>query len=229
MKAMVLGATGLTGRQVLAGLLEAPEVETVVAPVRRPLRTHSKLVQRTVDFDHLAPEADLFAVDAIVCCLGTTMARAGSKAAFRRVDYDVPLEAARLGLENGARAFLLMSAVGASAQSPVFYSRVKGQLEEALADLGYPRLSIYHPGLLLGERQEQRTGESAMGTVMPMLNALLPGPLKRYRGIPASTVARAMVTEVRLLSPSELPDPQVIVRHYDEMESLAAGPLTTPA
>lgn len=228
MKVMVLGATGLTGQQVLAGLLAAPEVEAVVAPVRRPVPTHPKLVQRTVDFDHLSDEKDLFAVDAIICCLGTTMARAGSKAAFRKVDYDVPLEAARLGHEHGARAFLLMSAVGASAQSPVFYSRVKGQLEETLSGLGFPRLSLYHPGLLLGERNEHRTGESAMGSIMPVLNTLMPGPLKRYRGIPVETVARAMVTEVRLLNQSELPEPQVIVRHYEEMESLAAG-LLTPA
>ncbi|MDX1817518.1 MAG: NAD(P)H-binding protein, partial [Marinobacter sp.] len=124
MKAMVLGATGLTGHLVVQGLLAREEIESVTVLVRRPLELeHPRLIQHQVDFDSLDSHADLFAVDALICCLGTTIRTAGSQARFREVDYGYPLAAARLAIEQGARALILMSAIGASSSSTIFYNR----------------------------------------------------------------------------------------------------------
>ncbi|AHI28333.1 nucleoside-diphosphate sugar epimerase [Marinobacter similis] len=222
MKVMVLGATGLTGAAVVEKLLERPEVTSVIAPVRRRVGSeHSKLIQQQVDFDDLQASADLFAVDAIVCCLGTTIKKAGSREQFRAVDFGYSLEAARLGRAAGARAFILMSAIGASSDSTIFYNRVKGELEDAVRELSYPYLSVYHPSLLLGERQEQRTAEGVGIKLMPLVNRVLLGPLEKFRGVQASTVAQAMVNEVCLLEPESLTEPVQHLRDYPEILRLA--------
>ncbi len=222
MKVMLLGATGLTGGQVLQGLLAREEVDQVVALVRHRLPTlHDKLAQHEVDFDNLDAHASLFDVDAIVCCLGTTIKKAGSQAQFRKVDLGYPLKAAELGRAHDVRAFILMSAIGASSSSTIFYNRVKGELEDALEDLGYPYLSIYHPSLLLGDRKEQRTAEALGIKAMPLVNRLLIGPLDKYRGIEAATVALAMVNEVCSLATEAAAERVLQVREYDEIRQLA--------
>ncbi len=222
MKVMLLGATGLTGGQVLQGLLAREEVDQVVALVRHRLPTlHDKLAQHEVDFDNLDAHASLFDVDTIICCLGTTIKKAGSQAQFRKVDLGYPLKAAELGRSHDVRAFILMSAIGASSSSTIFYNRVKGELEDALEDLGYPYLSIYHPSLLLGDRKEQRTAEALGIKAMPLVNRLLIGPLDKYRGIEAATVAQAMVNEVCSLATEAAAERVLQVREYDEIRQLA--------
>lgn len=222
MKVMLLGATGLTGGQVLQGLLAREEVNQVVALVRHRLPTlHDKLAQYEVDFDDLDAHASLFDVDAIICCLGTTIKKAGSQAQFRKVDLGYPLKAAELGRAHDVRAFILMSAIGASSSSTIFYNRVKGELEDALEDLGYPYLSIYHPSLLLGDRKEQRTAEALGIKAMPLVNRLLIGPLDKYRGIEAATVALAMVNEVCSLATAPAAERVLQIREYDEIRQLA--------
>ena len=222
MKVMLLGATGLTGGQVLQGLLAREEVDRVVALVRHRLPTlHDKLAQHEVDFDNLDAHASLFDVDTIICCLGTTIKKAGSQAQFRKVDLGYPLKAAELGRAHDVRAFILMSAIGASSSSTIFYNRVKGELEDALEDLGYPYLSIYHPSLLLGDRKEQRTAEALGIKAMPLVNRLLIGPLDKYRGIEAATVALAMVNEVCSLATEAAAERVLQVREYDEIRQLA--------
>ncbi|MEE3168626.1 MAG: NAD(P)H-binding protein [Pseudomonadota bacterium] len=222
MKVMLLGATGLTGGQVLQGLLAREEVDQVVALVRHRLPTlHDKLAQHEVDFDNLDAHASLFDVDTIICCLGTTIKKAGSQAQFRKVDLGYPLKAAELGRAHDVRAFILMSAIGASSSSTIFYNRVKGELEDALEDLGYPYLSIYHPSLLLGDRKEQRTAEALGIKAMPLVNRLLIGPLDKYRGIEAATVALAMVNEVCSLATEAAAERVLQVREYDEIRQLA--------
>lgn len=222
MKVLLLGSTGLTGSACLEGLLAAPEATRVVAPVRRESAiNHPKLDQPVVNFDRLESYGDLFAVDAIVCCLGTTISQAGSRERFRQVDYQYCLDAAALGKTRGARAFLLMSAVGAFARSPVFYNRVKGELEDSLQQLGFHRLSIYHPGLLLGQRKEHRSAEAFAGAVMPVLNHGLIGPLRKYRGIEANTVAAAMVNEIRSLASAMPTGREVLVREYPDIVALS--------
>lgn len=222
MKVMLLGATGLTGGKVLQGLLAREEVSQVVALVRHRLPTmHDRLAQHEVDFDNLDAHAGLFNVDAIICCLGTTIKKAGSQEQFRKVDLGYPLKAAELGRDHDVQAFILMSAIGASSSSTIFYNRVKGELEDALRDLGYPYLSIYHPSLLLGDRKEQRTAEALGMKAMPLVNRLLIGPLDRYRGIEAQTVAAAMVNEACSLASEPVAEQVVQVRQYDDILRLA--------
>ncbi|EMP56183.1 nucleoside-diphosphate-sugar epimerase [Marinobacter santoriniensis NKSG1] len=223
MKVMVLGATGLTGHLVVEGLLAREEIESVTVLVRRPLALeHPRLIQHPVDFDSLGDHSELFAVDALICCLGTTIRKAGSQARFREVDYGYPLAAARIGREQGARALILMSAIGASSSSTIFYNRVKGELEDAVRDLGYPYLSIYHPSLLLGDRQEHRKGEKLGQMAMPLINRVLLGPLDKYRAIKAETVASAMVNEVCALAAGKADQRGNWTREYPDIVALAA-------
>ncbi len=222
MRVMLLGATGLTGGKVLQGLLGRDEVSQVVALVRHKLPTlHEKLDQHEVDFDKLEDNAELFDVDVIICCLGTTIKKAGSQDQFRKVDLGYPMKAGELGRSRGVRAFILMSAIGASSSSTIFYNRVKGELEDALRDLDYPYLSIYHPSLLLGDRKEQRTAEALGIKAMPLVNRLLIGPLDKYRGIEAQTVASAMVNEACRLASEPAAEQMVQTREYDEIVQLA--------
>lgn len=192
--ALLLGATGLVGGHVLDLLLSDPAYRRVTVLGRRPLaRMDSKLDQRAADFDRLRDHEISFAVDDVFCCLGTTIAAAGSQEAFRRVDHDYVVEAARLAAEHGARRYLLVSAAGASARSRIFYNRVKGEAEDAVRALPLEGAVILRPSLLLGERAEKRPMETFAQRVMPALNFLMAGPLRRYRPIEAATVARAMV------------------------------------
>jgi uncharacterized protein YbjT (DUF2867 family) len=194
MHAWVAGATGLVGSSLIRLLLEEPRVERVTALVRRrSLSSHPKLDERQVDFEALAAELAGLSVTHVFCCLGTTAAKAGSDAAFRRVDHDYPLELGRAAIQAHAKAFLLVSSVGADAHSGIFYSRVKGETEAALRDLGLPALHIFRPSLLLGQRSEYRSGEQLSAALMKPLSKLMLGPLRKYRPVEAERVAQAMV------------------------------------
>lgn len=189
---MLLGATGLVGREILRQLCADPGIGRVVVLVRRLFQAPDdpKLQIEVVDFDALESRAELFAVDQIFCALGTSIKQAGSQSAFRRVDLEYPLIAARLGIEHGATHYLVVTAVGASAASRVFYNRVKGELEDSLRTLSYRSITIARPSLLLGDRQEHRFGEE-LGR---RFGWLAPG---RYRPVAASAVARALVLAAR--------------------------------
>ena len=189
-RALLIGASGLVGRQVLSTLLDDPAYGQVHAWVRRPLaRAHDKLAQQVVDFERLdrvaVPE-----VDAVFCCLGTTLRVAGSRAAFRRVDHDHVLACARAARAAGAGHFLLVSAIGADARSRVFYSRVKGETEADVCALGYPSVTLVRPSFLAGERAEWRPGERLAIAVLSPLSFLVPA---RYRPVADIAVARALV------------------------------------
>jgi uncharacterized protein YbjT (DUF2867 family) len=192
---MLLGATGLVGRELLSLLLEEEGVARVVTLVRRPGGVaHARLDEHVVDLSRLAAHAELFRVDQIFCALGTTIRKAGSREEFRRVDYDLPLQGAKLGREGGARHFLLVSAIGADAQSRIFYNRVKGEVEKDLRAVRYPSLTIARPSLLLGARAERRLGEELakpFGWLMP----------SRYKPIEAHDVALALVRASRSDAP----------------------------
>lgn len=193
--ALLAGATGLVGGHLLERLLAEPVYARVVALVRRPLELeNAKLEPRVVEFDHLAEMPDPPGVDDVFCCLGSTIRKAGSQAAFRRVDHDYVMATARLGLAGGARRFLLVSAIGSSPSAMTFYSRVKGEAEASVTALGYPALHIFQPSILMGERQESRPGERLGIAAVRVLNGLLAGPLRPYRGIRPETVAAAMVS-----------------------------------
>lgn len=191
-RVLLAGATGLVGRELNALLGADPGVREVVALVRRPLpdaARHPRLRDAVVDFEALAAleaRADLFAVDQVVCALGTTIKQAGSQEAFRRVDFEYPLRIATLALAHGARHFLLVSALGADAGSRVFYNRVKGELEDAVRALGFRGVTIARPSLLEGDRADVRAGE----VLASKLAFLIPG---RWKPVHARQVARAVV------------------------------------
>lgn len=183
MKVLHVGATGLVGRLVLPRLLEEDAVLQVVAPTRRPLAVQSdRLLNPVVDFDALPADAAWWDTDAVICTLGTTMAAAGSREAFRRVDFDYPLAVARLARQHGAQAFALNSAMGADARSRVFYNQVKGDLEEALAAIGFESLALVRPGLIDGDRSEHRSGEAFALAASRLLRPLLPRQWQPSRG-----------------------------------------------
>lgn len=192
--ALLLGATGLVGSQLLDLLLASPQYGRVrVLGRRRPARKDRRLDFHGVDFDRLAGHADLFAVDDVFCCLGTTIARAGSQDAFRAVDFGYVVEAARLASEAGVEQFLVVSAVGSDPDSRVFYNRVKGEMEAAVKHFPFRALWILRPALLLGEREEFRLGERIAELVIRPLSFLLVGRFRRYRPVHARDVAGAML------------------------------------
>jgi uncharacterized protein YbjT (DUF2867 family) len=180
---LLAGATGLVGKQALLQLLADPDVGEVRVLVRRemgaaallghpaaPQIDVSKLRICVVDFERLESHAELFKVDGVFCALGTTIKQAGSQPAFRQVDFAYPLQIAQLAKAQGARQFLLVSALGANARSRVFYSRVKGELEEAIRAIGFEHVSVAQPSLLAGDRAQVRLGERlalALGFLMP--------------------------------------------------------------
>ncbi|MEW5733785.1 MAG: NAD-dependent epimerase/dehydratase family protein [Thermodesulfobacteriota bacterium] len=189
--ALVLGGTGLVGGLLVRRLLEEGRYRKVMLPVRRPVSGFNDpaLDVRVLDFDRMGERRDAFEADHVFIALGTTMNKAGSKEAFYKVDYGYALEAARLCRENGAQKLVVISAGGAGKKSLIFYSRVKGELEEALSQLGYPSLAILRPSLILGDREEDRPGEEMAKSLSQRLSFLIP---KRYKAIQAETIARAM-------------------------------------
>lgn len=189
--AWIAGATGLVGSKLLSLLLEDPKVTTVVSLGRRPSGvTHAKLVERSVDFANV-DAAGLPAPTVALCCLGTTIAKAGSKEAFRAVDHDAVVAFAKAAQSAGAGRFVLVSSEGANAGSMIFYNRVKGEVEAALRALGFSSLAITHPSLLMGDRAESRPGERFAVAASRLLGPLLK-PFDA-RPIEADVVARALV------------------------------------
>lgn len=191
-KALVVGATGLVGNQLLDLLLADKNYEEVKVLVRKPLgRKNPRLVEIIYDFDK--PTKEVVTADDIFCCLGTTMKKAGSKEAFFTVDYEYPMQIARLSLKNGAKQFLIVTAMGADPESTFFYNRVKGEVEEDLRSLGFETVHFLRPSLLLGNRKDKRLGETIGEAVMRFFDPVLIGPLKKYRSIESSKVAKAML------------------------------------
>jgi len=190
---ILLGATGLVGSHLLQGLLAADFCGRVITLTRSPVTAAtdvSKLDARIIDFEQPDGWRDKVAADQVICALGTTIKKAGSRQAFRRVDFDYPLTMAQAARKLGCRHFMLVSAMGADPHSRVFYNRVKGELEAAILTLEFDSVSIFRPSLLLGDRREFRLGE-ALGQILGRrLAFIIP---KAYRPIHAQTVAGAIL------------------------------------
>lgn len=195
---MLVGSTGLVGGHVLQQALADPAVAQVVAPTRKPLAPHPRLINPVVDFERWPEDAEWWAVDAVVCTLGTTIRVAGSQAAFYKVDHDHPLEVAYLARRHGARAFALNSALGADTASRVFYSRTKGETERDLQAVGYPSLTLVRPGLIGGQRQKSRPLEQLAVNMSKLVQPLLP---KRYRVVPADRIAQHLLQAALAATP----------------------------
>ncbi|MEZ4943759.1 MAG: NAD-dependent epimerase/dehydratase family protein [Saprospiraceae bacterium] len=187
--ALVLGATGLVGSQILQQLLADARYETVLALTRRPFDVeHPKLKQVIINFDN--PDPVQIRGDELYCALGTTLRKAGSKEAQYRIDCTYPFEIGRIARENGVEKYLLVSSVGADAGSSNFYLRIKGELEEKLKTLEFPVFVAARPSLLLGKRPEFRMGEKIGIMLAQTFAFLIP---KKYRGIEARQVAGALI------------------------------------
>ncbi|GAP38540.1 NAD(P)H-binding protein [Piscinibacter sakaiensis] len=191
---LILGATGQVGRHLLRLALADAAVTAVAAPTRRPLPAHPRLLNPTVDYRALPSDAPWWAADAAVCALGTTLRQAGSREAFREVDHDHVLAAARLARAAGTPAFLLTSSMGADPRSRSFYLRVKGETEADLRALGFASLTIVRPGLMDPgtERHDSRPAESLALRVMRIADPLLP---RRWRTVRTEQVAAVLLAQ----------------------------------
>lgn len=203
MRAALIGATGLIGGHLLKSLLNDPFFTAVKVLIRRPLPLdHPRLEKVLVDFE----EAESFRLalencDVIFCAVGTTQKKVrGDKEAYRKVDFDIPVQAARWGKEAGCRCFVVVSSAGAEAYSRNFYLRLKGEMEEAVKAAGIRHLHILQPSLLLGARQESRPAERFAQWLMPLISFLLPA---RYRPVKAEKVAEQMLEAARQSLQSE--------------------------
>lgn len=193
-KAIILGATGLTGRYVLDALLEDSRYGEILVFGRRSVQIeHPKLREHLTDLLKLNKQSALFHADEVYCCIGTTKAKTPDKDTYRNIDLGIPLTAAKLSKENGIPAFSVISAMGANPQSPIFYNRLKGEMEEAVLGEKIPNTHIVQPALIGGEREEQRTGEWLFKQLFKGLNYLMVGPLKKYRSIHPEEIAKAMI------------------------------------
>jgi uncharacterized protein YbjT (DUF2867 family) len=188
--AVLVGASGLVGKQLLLQLLASDRYAKVHVLVRKPLAIkHSHLSEQVIDFETLE-KVRLPNVDEAFCCLGTTIKVAGSKDSFRRVDHDYVLAFASNARSACAQHFVMVSAMAANAQSGVFYNRVKGEVEASVSQLGYVSVSIMRPSLLAGERSEYRLGERIAQTLAGPFSGLIPA---RYRPVADVSVAAAMM------------------------------------
>src|ERR1700722_2499505 len=207
--AVIAGATGLVGQECLQLLLN--RYDSVTSLVRKPTgRQHPKLMERRIDFDRI-DTVEIPQGAHVFSALGTTIKKAGSEAAFRRVDFDYPK---MLAAAAGRSKFILVSSVGASKTSGNFYLRVKGELEDAIAPIPLEAALFFRPSILMGERDEKRRGEAVGIVVDRALAFALVGPLRKYRAIPAGTVAEGMVSAAT----SDVRG--VHVYHYDDILKL---------
>lgn len=191
--ALVFGATGLIGGHLLNHLLDHSDYAKVVTFGRNKSDiAHEKLTEKIVNFDEPASFADQIKGDEIFCCLGTTRSKAG-KEGFYKVDFTYCFNAAKMGIENGVSQFLLISSMGADADSMFYYNQVKGEIENAVKELDYPTTHILQPSLLLGEREENRLRESIAQKVLGGIDTVAGNVLGKYGPIEAEAVAQAMI------------------------------------
>jgi uncharacterized protein YbjT (DUF2867 family) len=195
--AVVLGATGLTGSSLVTLLLHDNRFSRVKVLLRKPtLKQRPGLEPIIVDFDDQETLTAALQGDVVFCCIGTTIAKAGSQEKFREVDFNIPLRCAVIAHQNNIPQFVLMSSIGANINSRNFYQRTKGEIERAIEALGFPALHILRPSLLLGRRQELRLGELIVALLIPVFYFFLQGSWRKYRPIKAVNVAKAMINAV---------------------------------
>lgn len=196
--ALLVGATGLVGTALLDRLLAAADYSAVIVLGRRaPAIANPKLRFVASTLEDLDALATPLTADDLFCCLGTTTRAAGGKAGLERVDYHMVLAVARAAQASGVTRFYGVSAAGASATSPAFYSRVKARMEKAVSEVGFAAVHLFRPSLLLGARSESRPGEAFAQKLAPALALLCIGPLRKYRPITAEAVADAMLQIAR--------------------------------
>jgi len=188
--AIVIGATGLVGTALLQLLCEQDSYESIKVIARKKGFENPKIEYFLTDFEKMDDFSDKWLADDAYCCLGTTLRQAGSKANFYTVDFRYVLHFAQILSKNKAKKFLLVSSLGAKTNSMFYYSRTKAQAENAVKQLKFEAIHIFRPSLLLGQRKEKRFGEDVAKRIDRLFSFMLP---KRYKGIEAETVAKAML------------------------------------
>jgi uncharacterized protein YbjT (DUF2867 family) len=192
--ALLAGATGLIGSALLPLLLASDRYAKVIVVGRRPVATqHPKLTQVVVDLGAIETERLRLIADDVFCCLGTTIKQAGSREAFYKVDFLYVVQLAALTAANFAAQFLVVSSLGADVNSRFYYSRVKGEMEEAVGQTPFRAIHVFRPSLLLGDRAQPRLGERLGAVVLALARPLLRGGWRKYRPVAATTVAQAML------------------------------------
>ncbi len=213
--AIILGATGLVGSNLLKQLLKDDSFSVVKIFVRRTTGINDlKIEEHIVDFNDISSFKDNIAGDVLFSCMGTTIKQAGSKEAQYLVDYTYQYEFARTAKDIGVQTYVLVSSANAKATSSIFYSRIKGELEDAVKELQFPRTVIFQPSILVGLRNEKRFGESIGVKIANAMGKIIP-PLKKYRGIKGEEVAQAMLAAYNKPFPNS-----VIVFKLDEIFKL---------
>lgn len=203
--ALIFGATGLIGQFLVKKALQNPHYETVKVLVRKPsFRPQPKLQEIIFDFEN--PNTSLLIADDVFCAIGTTLRKAGSKEAQRKIDFEIPLNIAQLAYKQGNKAFFLVSSVGANADTNNFYLGLKGQLEKELTAIGFQHVGIFRPSMLYGNRNEFRIGELIGKGIMKATSFLLFGKMSKYKGIEAENVAQAMINfaQINVKKPVEI-------------------------
>jgi len=214
--ALIAGATGMTGKQLLKKLIACNIYNKVIVLVRNHISIeHLKAEVVVVDYDKLEDFASKLIADDVFCCMGTTIKKAKSKDAFRKVDYYYPVKLASLTQKNGATQFMVISSIGANSHSKIFYSKVKGLMENELQKTSFNTIRIFRPSLLLGEREEFRFGEKMGIGLYKMFSWLFTGSLKRYKAIEANVVAQGM------LNAAQLKDKGIFVYESDEINRMS--------
>jgi uncharacterized protein YbjT (DUF2867 family) len=194
MKLLLLGATGLVGSRTLKLALSNDAFSEVIAPTRKPLARSDRLVNPVGSpLEELVPNLMSYEPDAVICALGTTQAKAGSKEAFRYVDYELPIAIGNIAHAAGVETYAIVTAMGASADSMSFYYRTKGEVERGIQEIGFRSLTICRPSLIGGERNEARSAEGAALTLLRLLAPILP---RKFRVNPADVIAASLLDAV---------------------------------
>jgi len=192
--ALLIGSTGLIGSHLLNLLLDSNDYLKVITFVKRDTGIkHKKLIQHLIDFDKQETYKELVVGDDFFCTIGTTIKKAGTKDAFRKVDFEYPRQFATFALQNKVKQFLIISSLSADTNSGNFYLKTKGEIQDFLKECNFESVSVLQPSLLLGERKEFRLGEKIGAFFMKTLSFLFLGNLKKYKPIEGKTVAKAML------------------------------------
>ena len=217
-KAILFGASGFIGSYLLEILLQSTVYDEVTIVVRKPLNIqHPKLKMVLADYLSLAQNKEYLVADDVFISLGTTKKKTPDEKEYYQIDHDYPVLAAQLTKSNGAKTVCLVSAVGANANSSIFYTRTKGEAEKDVLAVDFQHTQIFRPSLIMGSRQESRPMEKAFIKIFSLVNLLLIGKLNKYKGITAKNIALAM------FNAAQKPTEKVKINHYQEMRKLSSS------